>query len=84
MLRTLLDGFGLSKIGHSVRTIKDIDKITKSDLKEFTSYLSNRVIYCHRNNINDLNQNLKKISLIGIKLNFQCKEIRATEKISIF
>ncbi len=50
------------KIGHSVRTIKDIDKITKSDLKEFTSYLSNRVIYCHRNNINDLNQNLKKIS----------------------
>ena len=50
------------KIGHSVRTIKDINKITKSDLKEFTSYLSNRVIYCHKNNINDLNQNLKKIS----------------------
>ena len=50
------------KIGHSVRTIKDIDKITRSDLKEFTSYLSNRVIYCHKNNINDLNQNLKKIS----------------------
>ena len=58
------------KIGHSVRTIKDIDKITKSDLKEFTSYLSNRVIYCHRNNINDLNQNLKKISTNWNKTKF--------------
>ena len=27
------------KIGHSVRTIKDIEKITKADLKEFTSCL---------------------------------------------
>ena len=35
------------KIGHSVRTIKDIEKITKSDLKEFTSLLSNRIIFCH-------------------------------------
>ena len=50
------------KIGHSVRTIKDIDTITKSDLKEFTSYLSNRIIYCNKNKINYLRQNLKKIS----------------------
>ncbi|MDA9069120.1 [protein-PII] uridylyltransferase, partial [Gammaproteobacteria bacterium] len=35
------------KIGHSVRTIKDIEKITKSDLKEFTSLLSNRIIFCN-------------------------------------
>ncbi|MDB0070499.1 [protein-PII] uridylyltransferase [Gammaproteobacteria bacterium] len=35
------------KIGHSVRTIKDIEEITKSDLKEFTSLLSNRIIFCH-------------------------------------
>ena len=34
----------------------------KSDLKEFTSYLSNRIIYCKKNKINYLNQNLKKIS----------------------
>ena len=34
------------KIGHSVRTIRDIEKITKSDLKEFTSHLSNRIIFC--------------------------------------
>ncbi len=50
------------KIGHSVRTIKDIDAITKSDLKEFTSYLSNRIIYCNKNKINYLRHNLKKIS----------------------
>ena len=34
------------KIGHSVRTIRDIEKITKSDLKEFTSHLSCRIIFC--------------------------------------
>ena len=28
------------------RTIRDIERITKSDLKEFTSYLSNRIIFC--------------------------------------
>ena len=50
------------KIGHSVRTVKDIDKITRADLKEFTSYLSYRIIYCNKNKFNDLNQNLKKIS----------------------
>ena len=28
------------QVGHSVRSIKDIKKISKNDLKEFTSYLS--------------------------------------------
>ncbi|MBA4692185.1 MAG: [protein-PII] uridylyltransferase [SAR86 cluster bacterium] len=50
------------KIGHSVRTFKDINKITKSDLKEFTSYLSHRVIYCKEDKISQLSLNLKKIS----------------------
>ena len=36
------------KVGHSVRTIKDIENITKSDLKEFTSYLSYRIIFCKK------------------------------------
>ena len=39
------------KVGHSVRTIKDIEKITKSDLKEFTSYLSYRIIFCKKDKI---------------------------------
>ncbi len=32
------------KVGHSVRTIPDIKKISKSDLKEYTSYLTRRPI----------------------------------------
>jgi [protein-PII] uridylyltransferase len=36
------------KVGHSVRTVKDIESITKSDLKEFTSYLSYRIIFCKK------------------------------------
>jgi [protein-PII] uridylyltransferase len=39
------------KVGHSVRTVKDIEKITKSDLKEFTSYLSYRIIFCEKNKV---------------------------------
>ena len=30
------------KVGHSVRTIKDIKKISKEDVKEYTSYLTRR------------------------------------------
>jgi len=30
------------KVGHSVRTIKDIKKISKGDVKEYTSYLTRR------------------------------------------
>jgi len=50
------------KIGHSVRTIKDIEKITKSDLKEFTSHLSNRIIYCHPNQKSHLAKALSVLS----------------------
>ena len=32
------------QVGHSVRSIKDIKNISKNDLKEFTSYLSRRVL----------------------------------------
>ena len=50
------------KVGHSVRTVKDIENITKSDLKEFTSYLSHRIIFCKKNKYTSLNSNLSKIS----------------------
>ncbi len=50
------------KVGHSVRTVKDIEKITKSDLKEFTSYLSYRIIFCEKNKVASLSSDLMKIS----------------------
>ena len=43
------------KVGHSVRTIKDIKKISKQDIKEYTSYLTRRPLIT--NNVID-----KKIS----------------------
>ena len=43
------------KVGHSVRTIKDIKKISKEDVKEYTSYLTRRPLVT--NNVID-----KKIS----------------------
>ena len=50
------------KVGHSVRTVKDIENITKSDLKEFTSYLSHRIIFCSKDKVARLRRDLKKIS----------------------
>ena len=50
------------KVGHSVRTMKDIENITKSDLKEFTSYLSHRIIFCNKDKVASLSRDLKKIS----------------------
>tara|TARA_B110000014_G_scaffold120398_1_gene82737 strand:- start:195 stop:2714 length:2520 start_codon:yes stop_codon:yes gene_type:complete len=50
------------KIAHSVRTIRDIERITKSDLKEFTSYLSNRIIFCPAEKKIKLTQALTVIS----------------------
>ena len=50
------------KIGHSVRTLREIQKITKTDLKEFTSYLSHRILYC----VPELERELQK-NLNGIK-----------------
>jgi len=50
------------KVGHSVRTVKDIESITKSDLKEFTSYLSYRIIFCKKSKAVSLKSDLNKIS----------------------
>ena len=49
------------KIGHSVRTIREIQKITKTDLKEFTSYLSHRILYCLPESERELQKNLKSV-----------------------
>jgi [protein-PII] uridylyltransferase len=49
------------KVGHSVRTISDIKKISKSDLKEYTSYLTRRPII-------STNEMDKKINYALIKL----------------
>ena len=73
------------KIGHSVRTIKDIEKITKSDLKEFTSYLSHRVIYCNLNNINELKKDLQKNSNKWSKNRFfKYKKLEQLERFKSF
>jgi [protein-PII] uridylyltransferase len=58
------------KVGHSVRRVKDIENITKSDLKEFTSYLSHRIIFCKKDKVADLGRDLKKISRIWNKTKF--------------
>ena len=50
------------KIGHSVRTVRDIEKITKSDLKEFTSHLSSRIIFCKPDQKNKLTKVLSSFS----------------------
>ena len=36
------------KVGHSVRSVKDIKNISKSDIKEFTSYLTRRSIISNK------------------------------------
>ena len=36
------------KVGHSVRSIKDVKKISKKDIKEFTSYLTRRPIFSNK------------------------------------
>ena len=58
------------KVGHSVRTVKHIENITKSDLKEFTSYLSHRIIFCKKDKVASLSRDLNKISTKGNKTPF--------------
>jgi len=73
------------KVGHSVRTIKDIENITKSDLKEFTSYLSYRIIFCKKNKIASLNNDLKKISKKWNKTKFfKAKQIEQNQRFKSF
>ncbi|MDC3271850.1 [protein-PII] uridylyltransferase, partial [Gammaproteobacteria bacterium] len=73
------------KVGHSVRTIKDIEKITKSDLKEFTSYLSYRIIFCKKDKIVSLNDDLKKVSKKWSKTKFfKAKQIEQNQRFQSF
>ena len=73
------------KVGHSVRRIKDIESIAKSDLKEFTSYLSYRIIFCKKDKIISLNNNLKKISKKWNKTKFfKAKQIEQNQRFQSF
>jgi [protein-PII] uridylyltransferase len=49
------------KVGHSVRTIKDIKKIAKEDPKEYTSYLTRRALLTNKKIDKDMNLALSKI-----------------------
>ncbi|MDB9906904.1 [protein-PII] uridylyltransferase [Gammaproteobacteria bacterium] len=73
------------KIGHSVRTIKDIEKITKSDLKEFTSHLSNRIIFCHPNQKSNLTKALSGLSSGWSKSKFyKAKKLEQLQRFASF
>ena len=49
------------KVGHSVRTIKDIKNISKSDIKEFTSYLTRRPIISNKDIDKEITMTLSKL-----------------------
>ncbi len=49
------------KAGHSVRTIKDIKNISKSDIKEFTSYLTRRSIISNKDIDKEITMTLSKL-----------------------
>ena len=49
------------KVGHSVRTIKDIKNISKSDIKEFTSYLTRRPIISNKDIDKEITMTLCKL-----------------------
>ena len=49
------------KVGHSVRSISDIKKISKTDLKEFTSYLTRRTIVSDNEMDEKINMVLSKL-----------------------
>ena len=73
------------KIGHSVRTIKDIEKITKSDLKEFTSHLSNRIIFCHPDQKSNLTKALSGLSHGWSKSKFyKAKKLEQLQRFASF
>jgi len=73
------------KIGHSVRTIKDIEKITKSDLKEFTSHLSNRIIFCHPDQKSNLTKALSGLSRGWSKSKFyKAKKLEQLQRFASF
>ena len=49
------------KVGHSVRTVKDIKNISKSDIKEFTSYLTRRPIISNKDIDKEITMTLCKL-----------------------
>src|SRR6056300_760552 len=49
------------QVGHSVRTIKDIKKVTKDDPKEFTSYLTRRALITNNAIDKEITSSLQKI-----------------------
>ena len=49
------------KVGHSVRTVKDIKNISKSDIKEFTSYLTRRSIISNKDIDKEITITLSKL-----------------------
>ena len=49
------------KVGHSVRSISDIKKVAKKDIREFTSYLTRRPIISTNEMDNKINYNLSKL-----------------------
>jgi [protein-PII] uridylyltransferase len=69
------------KVGHSVRTIKDIKKITKEDPKEFTSYLTRRALLTNKQIDKDINLALSKIwtkkKFYKVKLSEQGKRYKS-------
>ena len=68
-------------MGHSVRTIKDIKKITKEDPKEFTSYLTRRALLTNKQIDKDINLALSKIwtkkKFYKVKLSEQGKRYKS-------
>ena len=49
------------QVGHSVRALKDIKKVTKDDPKEFTSYLTRRALITNNNIDKEITNALRKI-----------------------
>ena len=49
------------KVGHSVRKLKDIKNISKSDIKEFTSYLTRRPIISNKDIDKEITMTLCKL-----------------------
>ena len=49
------------KVGHSVRTVKDIKNISKSEIKEFTSYLTRRSIISNKDIDKEIAMTLSKL-----------------------
>ena len=60
------------KVGHSVRSINDVKKIAKKDIKEFTSYLTRKAIISNQSIDNKISKALTKL---WSKKNFYKKKL---------